>query len=231
VIELKPSDPNGYIGASAVLLRARKLEAARAHAELAARFVAKLDVRSRALAHEMLTRIALAGGDAEAARREAQLAREADPALPMPAFVEARLLYDEGKYEEALPLFERALGELQKSRAARLAELHYDAADTFRQLGRQAEAEAQLVEELRDFPQNTRACADLATLYHATDRAGAAADVIAAMMRETPTPDAYALAAHLWTTFGNARQAKAVRAEALRAFPPLTPSRAHSLGR
>ncbi|HEV8348519.1 MAG TPA: hypothetical protein VGQ16_18210, partial [Vicinamibacterales bacterium] len=38
------------------------------------------------------------------------------------------------------------------------------------------------------------------------------------MLRVTPTPESYALAARLWTMFGNRQQADAVRAEARRAF-------------
>jgi hypothetical protein len=59
-------------------------------------------------------------------------------------------------------------------------------------------------------------------LYQATGRADLAARVISDMIRITPTPDAYALAARLWSMFGNPQQANAVRAEARRAFadPP-----------
>jgi hypothetical protein len=38
------------------------------------------------------------------------------------------------------------------------------------------------------------------------------------MLRVVPTPESYALAARLWTSFGNPREAQAVRAEARRAF-------------
>ena len=40
------------------------------------------------------------------------------------------------------------------------------------------------------------------------------------MLRITPTPDSYALAARLYTMFGNRKQAEAVRAEARRATKP-----------
>jgi arylsulfatase A-like enzyme/Tfp pilus assembly protein PilF len=226
-IALKPSDPTGYLGAAGALLKARKLEDAQAHAELAARFATTRDARSRASAHEMLAGIALARRHAAAARAEAQLVHEADPALPMPACVEARLLYDEGRYAEALPLFEQALGELQGGLARQLTELHYYAADTFAKLERHAEAETQFIEELRYFPQNARARAGLAMLYQATDRADEATRGIADMLRMTPTPNSYALAARLWTMFGKPKQAAAVRAEARRTFvePARTTSR------
>jgi len=63
-----------------------------------------------------------------------------------------------------------------------------------------------------------RARAALATLYHTTGQPEAAAGAIADMLRVVPTPESYALAARLWTSFGNPREAQAVRAEARRTF-------------
>jgi hypothetical protein len=48
------------------------------------------------------------------------------------------------------------------------------------------------------------------------------------MIRITPTPDAYALAARLWSMFGNPQQANAVRAEARRTFADPTRAGAHA---
>jgi arylsulfatase A-like enzyme/cytochrome c-type biogenesis protein CcmH/NrfG len=283
-IELKPSEPAGLLGAAASLLKQRKLDDARAHAALAADVAADRDLRSRAAAHELLARIALARRDAEGAREEAALAHAADPNLPLPNFIEARLLYDQGKFADALPFFEQALGGQQtllarlkpspssegakpspssegakpspssegakpsppsesakplpssenakpspSSRSAKpsgerqvirtpLADLHYYAAETYARLERYPEAEAEFAAELRDFPFNVRARGALAQLYAGTGRAEAAAGVVADMLRIAPTPESYALAARLWTTLGNRKQADAVRAEARRAF-------------
>jgi arylsulfatase A-like enzyme/Flp pilus assembly protein TadD len=221
-IELKPSDPSGYIGAAAAYLRLRKLDDARAHAQLAAEVAPERDARSRASAHELLAKIALAAHDADVARSEADLARQADPTVPMPAYIEGRLLADQGQYAEALPFFQEAIAGLKKSGALQMTELHFYTADALGRLERYPEAEKEFLEELRYFPQNTRARSGLAMLYEATGRADLAARVISDMIRITPTPDAYALAARLWSMFGNPQQANAVRAEARRAFadPP-----------
>jgi choline-sulfatase len=226
-IELKPSDPGGYLGVAASLIKQRKLDDARAHAELAAQVASEGDTRSKTTAHELLAKIALARHDADAARAEAARVRELDPTLPLPAFVDARLLYDQGKYAEAAPLFEQAVGE-RPAGSSRLGELHYYAGDTFARLERYDEAEAQFAAELRDFPQNIRARAGLAMLFQATARPQESAQAIADMLRVSPTPESYALAARLWTMFGNRQQADAVRAEARRAFaePPRAGARA-----
>ena len=65
-------------------------------------------------------------------------------------------------------------------------------------------------------------------LYQATGRADTAARVIDDMVRIAPTPEAFALAARLWTMFGDRQQADAIRAEARRAFaePPRGGTRA-----
>jgi arylsulfatase A-like enzyme/cytochrome c-type biogenesis protein CcmH/NrfG len=216
-IELRPSDPGGYLGAAATLFRAQKLKDAREHAELAVQ-IAGTDSRSLANAHELLAKIALARHDGDAAREQAALAEKAEPRLPFVAYIDARLLYDQGQFAEALAPFEAALAQQHKNGDTPLAELHYYAGDTYGRLERYPDAEKQFLAELRDYPQNVRARAGLAMLYQATGRTDAARQTIEQMTRVTPTPESYNLAARLWTMFGNRQQADAVRAEARHAF-------------
>ena len=218
VIALRPTDPQSHIGAASALLKLRKLADAREHAERAAGLAAERDVRPRAAAHELLAMIALARRDGEDARREAELAQQADPTRPLPIFIDARLLYDQGKYGDAMPLFEQTIAELKRAGGLPIADLHFYAAETLGHVDRAPEAEAHFVEELRSFPDNARARAGLAMLYHASGRPDDAAHILTDLVRITPTPDAYALAVRAWTRFGNRRQADAVRAEARRAF-------------
>ena len=136
----------------------------------------------------------------------------------MPAFVQGRILYDQGKYEEALPAFEEAVAAARKPGATPIPELHFYAGETLLRLERHLAAEAEFINELRRFPQNVRARAALATLYHATGQLDAADTVITDMLRAAPTPETYTIAARLWTSFGQTRQAQAIRAEARRTF-------------
>jgi len=216
-IELKPHEPAAYIGAAAALLKLRKLDEARDHAQLAVDVAAPADHRARASAHEMLAKIALARHDTGAAREHAALAREADPTLPLPIYIDARLLYDQGKYADALPLFMQAIAELRKSGTLQITELHFYTGDTLGRLERYQEAEAEFLEELKYFPHNTRARGGLAMLYQASGQPDAASRVLNDMTRGTPTPESFALAIRLHTMFGNRVQADAVRAEARRA--------------
>jgi tetratricopeptide (TPR) repeat protein len=218
VIQLEPDDPMGFVGAAEVLLKERRLEEARARALQAAAVAADSEASALAAAHQLLARIELARRDAEGAREQADLAHQADPALPLPAFVEGRILYDQGKYEEALAWFDRAVTAGRKPEATPIPDLYFYAGDALARLNRHAEAEALFAEELREFPRNVRARAGLATLYHATGQSELAASTITEMLRAAPTPESYTMAARLWTSFGNVREAQSVRAEARRTF-------------
>jgi choline-sulfatase len=218
LIALKPLDAEGFLGAANVSLKTHKLDDAQQYAERAAEAGSR-DPQRLTEAHAVLASVALARHDAEAARNEAALVKQSDPVSVWPLFVDARLLYDESNYDDALPLFERANTELKKSRGAPIPDLHYLTGDAFLQAGQYAEAEAQLREELRSFPHNLRASGALATLYQSTGQLESAARVVSDLPRITPTPDSYALAAKLWTSLGDSKQSAQVRADAKHAFP------------
>ena len=82
-----------------------------------------------------------------------QSSRESDdPKLPLPAYIEARLLYDQGKYADALALFEQAIAELKRSGDRTIADLHFYTADALVHLERYAEAEREFLAELEALP-------------------------------------------------------------------------------
>ena len=217
-IALKPAEPAPIVGAANVLLKLRRYADARSHAELAAKVAGDADARAQASAHELLARVALAQRDFETARTEAQRASELDGSAPTAPFIEGRILYEQGHYDEAVPHFEQAIAELRNPQSRAIADLYYYAGDTLGRLERYHDAEVAFREELRLFPLNARARAGLAMLYQATDRRDEAAQTIQEMLRATPSPDTYALAARLYTMFGQRREADAVRTEARRTF-------------
>ena len=217
-IALKPSEAQPYLGAAAALLRLKKYGDAREHAQLAAQVAGDKASRVVASAHELLARIALAQKDPDAAREEATKAEEADATMPVAAYIEGRILYDQGKYGDAVQSFEQAIALLRNPGSRAVPELYYYAGDTLGRLERYHDAEVAFNEELRLFPLNTRARAGLAMLYQATERSEEADRAIRDMMRLSPTPDTYALAARLFTMFGQRQEADAVRAEARRTF-------------
>jgi choline-sulfatase len=212
VIALNPSDPGSLIGAGAGLLRLNRLDEAEAHARLAI-------AHAPAGAHELLAKIALARKDAAGAEREASLAHQADPTLPLPIYVKGRVLYNQGKYTEALPYFQQA-AEALHARTLQINELHFYIGDIFARQERYSEAEAEFKQEIALFPHNIRARASLAMLYRAMGRDSEAEQVVANLLRAAPTPEGYALATRLWTIFGERAQAAAIEAHAHQQFGP-----------
>lgn len=208
VIARNPRDPAALTGAAGTLMRLGRFEQARAHAELATGI-------TPAVAHELLARIHVERGDADAARRAARLAQEADPSLPMPSFVEGLILHGRGEYAAAVPHLLTARQSLA-SRTQQLGDVNYLAGDSLARLERYGEAEPLLKAELVLFPNHTRARAGLAMLYRATGRDAEAERAIEDLLRSSPTPEGYETAAQLWTMFGEPRRAAAIRARATR---------------
>ena len=208
VIARDPKNPAALTGATAALLRAGRIDEAKAHAELAVPV-------APAIAHEMLARIAVHRRDDSAARRHAQLAQQADPGLAMQPFIEGLIHHGRAEYQ---PAAERFL-EAKRAMAARteqLADLNYYAADSLARLDRYTEAEPLFNAELALFPAHPRAHAGLAMLYRATGRIPESDRTIAQLVLRNPSREGYGLAAELWTMFGEPARAAAARAESAR---------------
>jgi arylsulfatase A-like enzyme/predicted Zn-dependent protease len=204
VISRDPANPAALTGATSVLLRAGRLDEAKAHAELA------IGV-APAVAHETLARIAVHQKDEAAARRHAQLAQQADPTLPMPAFVEGMILHGQGQYGPAAQQLLDARRQMA-SRTEQLPDLNYLAGDSLARLERYQEAEQLFQAELATFPTHVRARGGLAMLYKATGRDLEAERAIEALVRIAPTPEGLDTAAQLWTMFGQPERAALLRA-------------------
>jgi choline-sulfatase len=209
-VELKPAQASGLVAVAATLLRLRRLDEARQHAQLAVKVAPPHERLARASAHEVLAKIALAAKDRETARREAELAQKEDPSLPMPLYVQALQLHAAGRYEEALALFAEA-AKLVRGRTLTITELHFYLGDTLARLGRNSEAEAAFREELRLFPHNRRAYASLAMLYRSLSRDAEAEQTIQDMLERAPGRESRSLARQLWTMFGESKKARALR--------------------
>jgi len=175
------------------------------------------DARTKAAAHEIATRVALAREDSAAATMHAAMVQKADPRLPMPQFVAGRLAYDDGRYPDALAAFKAAAATAEQG-GVTLAELHFNLGNTYARLDRYAEAEAEFHEELREYPHNIGTYASLAMLYRASNRDQAVEHVIGDLVEAAPTPEGYSMAARLWTIVGERARAEALRSDARRRF-------------
>jgi tetratricopeptide (TPR) repeat protein len=128
----------------------------------------------------------------------------------LPPYAEALIRYNAGQFAEALPFLQETI-RLSEARTFPTEDLHRLAGDTLGRLERYAEAEQHFNVELRVFPYNLRARAGLAMLYRAQGRVADADRAIETMLRLSPTPASAALAAQLWTMFGELEKAEAAR--------------------
>ena len=204
VISRDPKNPAALTGATATLLRTGSIAEARAHAELAVEV-------APAIAHETLARIAVHQKDEAAARRHAQLAQQADPTLPMSAFIEGMILHGRGEYAGAARQLQEAK-QAMVGRTEQLADLNYLAGDSLARLERYAEAEQLFKAELAVFPSHVPSHTGLAMLYKATGRDAEAERAIENLLRTSPNPAGIDAAAQLWTMFGDPAKAAALRA-------------------
>ena len=217
VRELRPDATAAALALADALKHAGRTLLAREQADVAIALAEHEDMRARAAAHEMAARVALEDKDAEAATRHADAARAADATLPAPQFVRGRLLYDEGKYEEAAAQFGAAAAVLREHGGA-MPDLHLYLGESLARLDRYADAESHFREELLAYPRNVQAYTSLAMLYRASNRDADVEDVLNELVAATPTPEGYAVAARLWTILGERSRAEALRSDARARF-------------
>jgi arylsulfatase A-like enzyme/Tfp pilus assembly protein PilF len=210
LVEIAPHDPSAVVNVAQVLLQSGDLDGARAQAELALSLLPGSELRWREHACDVLMRVALVRGDSAAARAAAERALASGSSSVLPPYVEALIRYNAGQFAEALPFLQETI-RLSETRTFPTEDLHRLMGDTLGRLDRYAEAEQQFNAELRVFPYNLRARAGLAMLYRAQGRTADADRAIETMLRLSPTPAGVALAAQLWTMFGEPEKAEAAR--------------------
>ena len=205
-----------HLGLAAVLMKVRRFEEARQQAELVSRDVGAARDHS-AGAHALLARVAVATTNPGSAHVHAQRAAELNPSSPVPAFIEGQLLFERGRFDDALLYLDQAAALVADSTSG-VEDVHYLRGETLLRLDRQAEAEAALLQEIAVVPESSKARAALVTLYHAQGRMDEAVETVTALTRVVSTPSAYSAAARLWTVLGDPGRAAAARAEGRRAL-------------
>jgi len=217
LVEVDPKDGASLVSVAQVLFQMGRTAEARDHANAALALLASADGAGRVPAYEVLIKVALGSQNVAEARRQAALAQQSDPTCPLPAYVDALVLYNQGRYAEALPLFQAAIKSLG-SRTIGIQDLYYYTGDTLARLGESAGAAEAFRTETRLSPENVRAHAGLAMLLQADGRAAEADQVIKLLVRAVPTADGYAMAIRLRTIFGQRDLADALRREAVGRF-------------
>ena len=215
MLRQRPTAAPVLLDAATVLMKMNRFDEARKHAEAAIS-------GEPVTAHQLLAKIAMSLHNTDEALKQAALAEQVDPTLPMTDFVKGVLLREEAqknpaKFAEAVPYFERAASKI-KGRLIQLNDLYYDLGDCLAQTGRLEEAEQAFKQEISLFPNLVSARVSLAMLYEAGGQPNAAVQVVNTMLNAVPTPDAYAKAAELWRILGHADRSAAVAAAARARF-------------
>jgi tetratricopeptide (TPR) repeat protein len=199
---------------SETLRRIGRLDLARIQAETAIARAERGTPRDRVAAHESAARVALALKDEAAATTYAAVSAEADPTSALPRYVKGRLLFDAGKYEEAVEAFtEPEPPSDDEVMPAAVAELELYKGESLARLERTEDAEAAFRNEIEAFPRDPRAYLSLVTLYQST-KPDEIEEVLDDLLEAVPTPEGYGLAANAWATVGDLRRANAIRADA-----------------
>ncbi len=155
-------------------------------------------------ADELRARVALsrgAAGEAEA------LARAAVGPHPSSRLLLAEVLVRRGRPAEALAELEEAGRQARALELPGLRGLDFQRADALARLERVGEAEAAYRRELRAFPDQLLAWANLAALLYAQGRSAEVEPLLVEMARANPGPRAAEVAAATWNAFGQGSRA------------------------
>jgi tetratricopeptide (TPR) repeat protein len=189
---------------SDALRRAGKLEPAKTFADAAIARAERGTATDRLAAHESAARVALALRDTGGPPRTRPCRPKWIPPAACRRFVRGRLLFDQGKFEEAVVAFSE--GEPPASddapAPAPVAELELYEGESLVHLDRAEDAEAAFRSEISAFPRDPRAYLSLATLYQST-KPEEVESVLDDLIEAVPTPEVYGLVATALTNAGN----------------------------
>jgi arylsulfatase A-like enzyme/predicted Zn-dependent protease len=202
------------VATGSLLLQMGRLDEAGAHAELGLK-------GSPGMANCLLAQIALARDRPAEAEKAARAALASPGSRITPLMTLAQVLQKQGRLAEALGFADQAAAEVARTGAAgqSYAGLHWVRGDLLARLGRDGEAEREFLQEIHDFPHDTRAYASLALLYASANRGEEAIATLRRMVDGDGSPAAYAEAVKTLRILGDSQGAAALLRHALAVHP------------
>jgi tetratricopeptide (TPR) repeat protein len=203
------------VATGSLLLQMGRIEEAQAHARLGLK-------GSPAMANSLLAQIAVVRNHPQDAEKAARAALAAPGPRIAPLITLAQVLQKQGKLEGALQAADQAAAEVARTGAAgeKYSGLHFVRGDILARLGRDADAERDFLQEIQDFPVDTRAYASLSLLYASEGRAAEAVQTLRRMVEANGgSPTAYAEAVKTLRILGDPRGASALLRHALAVHP------------
>lgn len=169
-------------------------------------------------AHGLLARVAMAKRDFATAEREARAAAGETNPQPAAMLLIAEVKKGAGDLRGALAALEAADARAKALNVPKLYRLDFLRGDVLARLGREAEAVDAYRREIANFPDDTKAYANLAIIYFLEEQPAEVNRLLEQMVTANPHPGAYALAAHTLETLGDTRGASKWSARA-KQFP------------
>jgi arylsulfatase A-like enzyme/Flp pilus assembly protein TadD len=212
-VELSPPDRTNYlISVANLCLQVSRFDEAIRHADLA---IARGDTGG----HEVKARAYLATGDFAKAESEARRSIETGDVRKRSWLVLASVEASRGNFQGALQITDDLKVKVGERGLGDLIGFHFLRGNLLGRLNRWEEAEAELLQETRQFPQNLNGWQTLALVYANRGRVPDAKKVVEAMVETVNSPAACAAAVDLLTKMGDAAGAARIRADADRRFP------------
>jgi arylsulfatase A-like enzyme/Flp pilus assembly protein TadD len=196
---------------AAVLLRLGRLDEARAHAELA--------VEGHEQSRDVLAQIAVRSGDLEAAEELVQKAVAGRGTRIDPLVTEAELRLLQNRPEEVVRLTEQAEREARELGVEPPPGLFYLRGSALARLGSLEQAAEAFRAEVDRHPSDLDAQTRLALIYYLMKRPAEGREVLRALCRSQPSPQAYAASVRLLRQVHDAEAAQRVLAEAIGRWP------------
>ncbi len=147
-----------------------------------------------AKAHELLARVALARNRLSEAEKEARTAGSGRNPQPSSRLVAAEVLVRRGDLVGAVRLLDEVAAEAAARGITAIPRLEFLRADALARLGRLNEAETAYRREIKAFPGNAGAYANLAALLYAQRKVDEVEPTLHALVAANPNPRAYRLA-------------------------------------
>ncbi|HEX3071937.1 MAG TPA: sulfatase-like hydrolase/transferase, partial [Thermoanaerobaculia bacterium] len=210
-LKTNPGSPVLAMTVANFALEAGRLDDAQQHAEL----VLKLDPPR---AHEILARVFLARGDLANAEKEARQAIGGGDRAASNVTL-ARVLKQANRYQESLATLDDAARIIATEHKPPFAGLSFLRGDLLARMGRNAEAEDALKQEIALSPGDVRAYQSLIVLLVSEGRGDEATRLVFQLMNTAPTAANFAAIAETLKTLGDGNGSRYWASRGLQKFP------------
>jgi tetratricopeptide (TPR) repeat protein len=214
VLAIEPLKAETHLALAKIYGITRETARARQHAELALS-------REPAAAYEALAELAMDERKPLDARVYAHKSIDADSSRFMSYFLLGVIAQEQGRCDEAIGEFERAIDRKRLEPQTVVPNLHARLGDCFGRTGRPTEAEREFNTEIATIPASPEARIGLASLYRSQGRDAEARHTLEGVVEKAPRPmaDTYWTVVRTFTVLGDVAAAREWAAKARQKFP------------